>query len=407
MTKLVDLHVHPSLKMYYLPHLRYGFHALVYSGAHWNPLSFRTRYSNLNGSDVKLMMNAHYVIESGFIRHGIVWFARALGWTFIPKWFNKLENSDPYESVLGQMDVLEKGIKRTNRFILGKKSTRLKLVTRPEQIDEITSGEIGIVHTIEGAHALGYQPEEGQSLDEFWEVVKERLAYLKERGVSMITLAHFWDNPFVPQTDGTELIPKKEKGKLVAGRDDLFNHMKRARWVWGDKNKLSEKFTRKLLEMGILIDISHVQEHARQKIYDLCEEYKRPLVASHVGLQHFFNHEYNMSDSEIRRIHKLGGIMGLIFSNRILVDPIKRYKDNGEGIQNIVDNVLYIKNMVGDVSSIGIGTDFDGLTHPFTDLHKYPQLPRLVEALSQHLTDDEIDQIFQGNALRVLRNGWK
>ena len=68
--RLFDLHAHPILMMFYLPYLRSTLHATVYSGAHFNPLSIRTRYANLKDSPVRVVVNAHYVIEREFIRRG-------------------------------------------------------------------------------------------------------------------------------------------------------------------------------------------------------------------------------------------------------------------------------------------------------------------------------------------------
>jgi microsomal dipeptidase-like Zn-dependent dipeptidase len=405
MYRMLDLHVHPSLKMYYLPYLRANFHANVYSGKHWNPLSFRTQYDNLSNSPVKLLMNAHYVIEGKFVRDGLKWFTRAAGFPVGLLVFSKLIHADPFKTVLGQMDLLEKAVINTNKHV-PKDGKRLKMVFNPSEIDQLADNEIGVVHAIEGSHALGYGPEKGQDKDAYWHIARQRLHHLKQRGLSMVTLAHFWDNMFSPQTDGTEIIPMKVNGKVVAGRDDAVNHMKRATWRWGDKNYLSREIVEEMLTLGILIDLSHTQEHARKSIIEMCEQHKRPVIASHVGLQHFFNHEYNISDAEILQIHKVGGVIGLILSTRQLVDPISRFNHTGEGIGHFVDNARHIADVAGDVDCIGLGTDFDGLTHPFTDCHVPSGLEKLGDALSREFSADEVDAMLWGNSLRALKAGW-
>ncbi len=405
MARLLDLHVHPSLKMYYLPYLRASFHARVLSGPFRNPLSFRTQYSHLKNSPVKIMLCAHYVIEQDFVKHGIQGWARAVSWIFAPLFYGKLRREDPYKALNGMMDTLEKAAANTNRWVFGN-GTRFKLVRRFAELQDLGSNEIALVHAIEGAHALGYHPEPGQSLDDFMQQTLKRLKEVKERGVCLITLAHFWDNMFAPQTNGTELVPKRKNGEMSRDYDDLMAEMKRADWEWGDKQRLAEPFARACLEMGMLIDISHTQEHARWRIYELCESYDRPVIASHVGLRHFFNHEYNLSDDEVLRIHKLGGIVGLILSRRWLVDPLKHPETSGNGIDDLIENMLYIRNLTGDVSCIGIGTDFDGLTDPFDDCYHPGHLDRVAEAMRKHFTEGEIDQILYGNSLRALERGW-
>lgn len=405
MTRLLDLHIHPSLKMYYLPYLRSTFHAAVPSGAFWNPLSFRTRYGNLKKSPEKVMLCAHYVIEQGFVSKGIKKPARAISWTAAPLFYGRLCRQDPWEALNGMMDTLERSVDNTNRWV-SKQGTRLKLVRNYAELENLEENEIALVHAVEGAHGLGYGPQSGQTIEDFWEQTELRLDYLKERGICLITLAHFWDNMFCPQTDGTEWVPRKKNGQIRPKRDDLVFNMKRAKWKWGDSEHLCDQFLRKILEIGILPDVSHCQKHARFAVYDLCEEYNRPVVASHVGLQHFFNHEYNLSDTEVRRIHKLGGVAGLILSRRWLVDPVKRYGSDGKGIDDLVENMLYIKDLVGDVSCIGIGTDFDGLTDPLKDCATPDKLHALAEKMSLHFNDQEVDDILFGNSLRALKKGW-
>lgn len=392
--------------MYYLPYLGKTFHSVAFSGKFWNPLSFRSKYFNLNKSPEKIMLCAHYAIEKEFVKKGIRPFGRVLSWIAAPWFYGPLTVADPWKTLLGQMDTLEKAVANTNRWVLGDGNKKLKLITRYSEIADLADNEIAVIHAIEGGHAFGYGPEKGQSIEQFWEIASKRISLVKKRGVALITLAHFWDNCFAPQTDGTEYVPKKVNGKIVGKRDDAVFQMKRAKWKWGDRDYLADNFARKLLESGILIDVSHVQEHARWKIYDLCEQHNRPVVASHVGLQHFFNHEYNMSDAEIKRIHDLGGVVGLILSRRWLVDPVTRYGTDGKGAADLVQNMVHIKNLTGDVCAIGIGTDFDGLTDPFKDCYRPDQFDNIIKEMEKHFSDGEIDQILFGNGIRVLEKGW-
>ncbi len=405
MDRLIDLHAHPYLKVHNLPYLANTFHAYTYSGAHWNPLGFRYQYRNLRRSPVKVLLNAHYVIERGFVLRGVKLPAQAVLASLSPRRTLSMATIDPWKSLLRQMDGLERAITNTNRFnTLG--GPRLRLIKHFADIDTLAGDEIAVAHAIEGAHVFGYSIGEEPSPELFWERTKKRLHYLADRGVTMLTLAHFWDQPFFPQTDSTELIPKMKNGRVVRGRDNLAVEMKRATWKLGARDDLGERLLREMLELGIVADLSHMQEHARYAVYDIAAQYGRPVVLSHVGLKRFFDHEYNLSDDEVLRIHKLGGVVGLIFSKRLLQEPIKLYKDDGKGIPLLVDNMRHIKHLTGDVSAIGIGTDFDGMTHPLRDCYNPSQLHRVGEAMAKHFNDEEIDAIFYGNALRLLENGW-
>jgi len=406
MHRLIDLHAHPSLKMFLLPYLGHTFHAFTYTGNHWNPLGFRYQYRNVKRSPVKILLNTHYIVEEGFLRHGLKAHARALFTAAAPWSYRRVlkASATPWESLLRQMDGLERSIRNTNRLVFGG-DPKLRLITSAAEIDGLGADEIAIVHAVEGPHVFGYDLEGGDP-EAFWERTRSRLRLLRDRGVAVICLAHFWDQPFVPQTDATETIPKRKNGRIVPGRDTLLAEMKRADWHWGERYGLGEKLVRDMLDIGIVCDLSHVQEHARRAVYDLAAEYDRPVIISHAGVKKWHDHEYNLDEEEIRRLHELGGVIGLIVSGRLLLDPVKRYRCDNYGIPLLVDIMQYLCDLTGDVSCIGIGTDFDGLTHPFRDCANPAHLPRLAEAMSRRFSDAQVDDILFGNARRVLLRGW-
>jgi len=405
MDRLFDLHAHPSLKMYYLPYLTRTFHAAVGQERFWNPLNFQTRYANLKDSPVRAFCCAHYVIEPSFASKGIKQLGRALAWTLAPGYYNRLRKADPWTTLQGMIETLEDAVRNTNRWVIGR-GKRLRVVKRFSELQQLTSDEIAVMHSLEGSHALGYRKPD-QSKEAFWAQTQERLAWLKQRGIAMIGLSHFCDNEFAPQIDSTEIIPKVVNGRVIDVRDDQFYEMHRATWEWGDPQHLSEEFARECMRLGILLDLVHMQEHARWKVYDLCAEYDRPVVLSHNGLQHFFPHEYNLSDAEVLRIREVGGVIGLILSKRWLLSPEECHYSGGDGIADLVDQMRYVRDLTGDVAVLGIGTDFDGLTHPFTDCCKPDELGRIAYRMKRHFTPREIDDILYGNSHRVFEKGWR
>jgi microsomal dipeptidase-like Zn-dependent dipeptidase len=385
-----------------------SFKIKTFSGPIFNPLGMRTRYSNINKSSVKIIINAHYVIEKDFIKNGFKKTLKALLWGIAPLIINKILKEDPYQSLLNQFKLLEESVENSNKnsfFSKPKEDKSLKMIHSYSEIAKLKENEVGIIHAIEGAHALGYGIEYNETLDEFFNKVIERIIYLKMKGLVMVGISHFWDNMYLPQTDGTEIIGKKSGKDTIEKRNDAMFQMKRADWTFGDKNKLSKEFIELLLQNDIIVDVVHTQEEARKEVYKICKEYKKPVVASHVGLKHFFNHEYNLSDEELLEIHKLKGIIGLIFSKRWLVAPQNRKKNKG-GIEDLIENIKYIKKLTGDISIVGIGTDFDGFTTPFTDLYTYTQTKKLLKRLEEEFTKNEIEDILYNNALRVLKRGW-
>jgi microsomal dipeptidase-like Zn-dependent dipeptidase len=404
MSRVIDLHAHPHMKISLFPFYANTFHALSYNGGVWNPLTFEYQYANLARSPVKLVLNNHYTVERGFLTQGLRPATRAFAWAVAPYFYHRVRTADPWQATIKQIEGLEKAVRNTNRF-LPASWPRLRMVKAFADLDALGEKDIGVAHTIEGPHLFGYDLE-GMTPAAFWDRTKQRLHELRARGVAGIVLGHFWDQPFVPQVDSTEMIAKKRGGRLARGRDDLLFAMKRATWKWGENHGLGEKLVREMLEWGMLCDLSHVQEHARWAIYDLAEEYGRPAIVSHVGLREFHDIEYNVTDEELRRLHQIGGVVGLICSPRLMLDPLARPATKGRGIPTLVACMRHMRETTGDVSVIAIGTDFDGFTHPFRDCWNPAHLPRLEAAMRPHFSNAEIEAIFYGNACRALERGW-
>ena len=67
------------------------------------------------------------------------------------------------------------------------------------------------------------------------------------------------------------------------------------------------------------------------------------------------------------------------------------------------------------VDPLGIGTDFDGFTDPpdeITDMGEIPRITKYLKCLTgkggeQKYSDEVISKFLGGNALRVLREGWR
>jgi membrane dipeptidase len=84
------------------------------------------------------------------------------------------------------------------------------------------------------------------------------------------------------------------------------------------------------------------------------------------------------------------------------------------GMKYVLKTISHLHD-VGGADVIGIGTDFDGFTDPPDDLEDMTRLPRLTRELvtpyssprRRRYSDSTVKKILGGNALRVLREGWK
>lgn len=215
---------------------------------------------------------------------------------------------------------------------------------------------------------------------------------LYRRGVALLTLAHFYRNRVVHPC-----YPFPEHMVRLAKNPDLW------RDVTLGLTDLGKRVVQRMIELGMLIDLSHCTPPARQQIYDLCDASGKqvPLIASHVGAYEINPSPYNLRDWEIERIARDGGIVSVIFMNYWLMPS-----ETGQGL-NFVSRTLEHFIRIGSEDHVGIGTDFDGFADPPDDLHDAAQLPRLTQRLlSDGYSEERVKKILGGNAWRVLREGW-
>ncbi len=71
------------------------------------------------------------------------------------------------------------------------------------------------------------------------------------------------------------------------------------------------------------------------------------------------------------------------------------------------ETIDFIHNVTGTYDNIAIGTDYDGFTDPSDDIQDPSKLPALTQALLSHMELSQVEKILGGNALRVLREGWR
>lgn len=146
-------------------------------------------------------------------------------------------------------------------------------------------------------------------------------------------------------------------------------------------------------ELGIIVDVSHLSEGG---FWSVAEHSKRPFIASHSCARALCDHSRNLTDAQLRAIAEHGGICGVNFYSAFLNGS--NYSANAD----IVRHMRYIKNAAG-IETVALGSDFDGIDCEL-ELRDYSHLDELIAAMSRAFTDDEIDLILNGNALRVFKD---
>jgi microsomal dipeptidase-like Zn-dependent dipeptidase len=427
---IVDLHCHPSLKMYlWGKKIWKRYHPSA--GLNSFPLTYTV--DELASGNVKGFLCSHYLVEADFLEKSPLLRILLPGLELrFPGLSDRIEHKDysNFTQINVMIDTLETQVHRAN-----KKQKRIEFVIARDfsEFDRaLSQGKIPIAHAIEGAHALGTnfpmtqernQPparedrvKDGREKAD-WYV--RNLEALKARGVCLITIGHIFKNDIAFPVEGIS-----PDAKHLLGMDPYKpeQHL--------PLTEIGKIVVEKMLDIGMIVDLTHSTLEARREVFDLnrkrvTEGKKiRPLTFTHTGAQHIFekhevcNHKtyddfklYDASDEEIDWICECDGTIGIIPENFWLIgcDAALNGKEYKNGIKYIVETIQYInsKTRKQNYDNISIGTDFDGFADAPHDLYKPSHLPVLIKALRENkISDENIKKITSENALRLLRYGW-
>ena len=151
---------------------------------------------------------------------------------------------------------------------------------------------------------------------------------------------------------------------------------------------LGREVIAEMCRLGIAIDVSHLNDAG---IDDILSIATRPIFASHSNARALCPSQRALCDDHIRAIAAQGGVVGINFYHKQLVE---------EGVATIEDIARHILHVVevGGIGCCAIGSDFDGMGVYPRGLETSAGLPLLLGALKRAgLNDDEIYRIAYGN----------
>lgn len=146
--------------------------------------------------------------------------------------------------------------------------------------------------------------------------------------------------------------------------------------------------------LNMIIDVSHLSDKG---FYDVSKLSKKPFIASHSNSRFITDHPRNLTDSMVKELSNIGGIMGINFYNRFLGES---------SISKIDDMLLHIKHIynVGGIDVIALGSDFDGIECE-VEMKDTSEMYKLQDRLKKSgFSEDNIEKIFYKNALRIIKD---
>ena len=309
----------------------------------------------------------------------------------------------------GYQEAKEKAIIKFNAInkMVEKYPNKIVLVKSPEEVYEAKRNKKLFA-------AIGI--ENGYVIGEDIELLK----YYYDLGARYMTLSHIGHNQISDSS-----LPKKSLKNEIEMHGGL-----------SDFGKITIK---KMNELGMMIDISHVSDKSALQAIRLSHH---PVIASHSGARSVANHPRNIPDNIIREIAKKGGVVQVVaFSSYVKVNkkrtesivslrdsilamtgdknfiPEKhmkliKYKNGMDrinkefplpGIDSFIDHIDHIVDLVG-IDYVGISSDFGGGggIEGWSDASQTFNITNSL--LLRGYSEDEVNKIWSENFLRVWRN---
>lgn len=193
--------------------------------------------------------------------------------------------------------------------------------------------------------------------------------------------------------------------------------------VWNNPNKYGsgnrgsygltdegKEFLRKAIDLGISIDLSHMNEKTFKDTIELIKEEKETgksvkVLASHSNSYSVCPHLRNLDDDELRALKELDGIVGVVEYSEFVLDNTASDEKLREAY---LKNVRHIVDIMG-IDNVGVASDdmtfdnyfFSGLGGKMVFDYKTIKSD-LVELLSTEFNEEEIEKILYKNVYNKL-----
>jgi membrane dipeptidase len=144
---------------------------------------------------------------------------------------------------------------------------------------------------------------------------------------------------------------------------------------------------------GVIIDVSHLNDEG---FWDVLDNTKNPVIASHSNARAVCCHPRNMTDEMITALAENYGVMGMNFAPSF-IHPVEAT------LKRMVDHIDHIVDLVGP-DHVGLGSDFDGIPYTPKGLNDVSKMPNITCELEKRGYDTEdIIKIMGGNHLRLIK----
>ena len=193
--------------------------------------------------------------------------------------------------------------------------------------------------------------------------------------------------------------------------------------VWNNKNKYGggtyatgglteegKKFIWEAINLGITIDLSHMNRETFEDTVSILKEAKNKslnpkVIVSHSDVYELFNHPRNITDEQIKMLKEFKPVMGLVSYSMFLTDKDEEIEVLKDKYLNHIKHVIDILGIdcVGissddmEYDSILLGNPVEKIIFPYKDLKK-----EIYNLLIKEFSIEEVNKIMELNIKNKL-----
>lgn len=193
--------------------------------------------------------------------------------------------------------------------------------------------------------------------------------------------------------------------------------------VWNNKNKYGggtyatgglteegKKFIWEAINLGITIDLSHMNRETFEDTVSILKEAKNKslnpkVIVSHSDVYELFNHPRNITDEQIKMLKAFKPVMGLVSYSMFLTDKDEKIEVLKDKYLNHIKHVIDILGIdcVGissddmEYDSILLGNPVEKIIFPYKDLKK-----EIYNLLIKEFSIEEVNKIMELNIKNKL-----
>ncbi|NMO15481.1 membrane dipeptidase [Pyxidicoccus fallax] len=297
-----------------------------------------------------------------------------------------LEGGAAIQATLEQIDVVHRLVERYPQ--------QLSLALTADDVERAhRASRVASLIGMEGGHSIG------GSLGV--------LRQMYRAGARYLTLTHSKNVPWAESaTDAPMATPLTEQGRAVV---------------------------REMNRLGMLVDLSHVSARTMNAVLDLSQA---PVIFSHSSTFALDPHPRNVPDEVLRRLSKNGGLVMVTFVPGFISDEVRKYSAEESAaaerfkvlhagnpdaakaaltawrsanpapratLAQVADHIDHVRKLAG-IDSVGLGSDFDGISTTIQGLEGVETYPALLaELLRRGYSDEDVRKVAGKNLLRVMR----